>query len=99
MERRDCIRKNTDMDGILKHDNVASLIRITNCSENGLCIVSVMDVLNCSSKVDILIHSDDDYLKISGRVARISEQCEDGYAVGISFSNPPLDYIELLEGL
>lgn len=100
MERRAYKRLNTNFEATLLYDHQTSLVRVTNCSGNGACIMSISGIFPCTLlDVNLLIPVAKKQIKVSGRIVRVTEIHNSMYTVGIQFVKPPEKYLKFLSEL
>ena len=89
-ERRAFERTNTNFEAMLVCEHRGSVVTVTNCSENGMCVDSISSFQPCTSEVDIIILKNNTHLKISGKVVRVTDKNDSSTTIGIAFFNPPI---------
>jgi hypothetical protein len=100
MERRAYKRLNANLEATLLYDHQTSLVRVTNCSENGACIMSISGIFPCKVlDVSLLIPVAKKHIKLVARIVRVTEINNLNYTIGVQFVKPPKKYLEFLSAL
>jgi len=89
MEKRAFQRVNRNIEAFLVCEHRGSVVTVTNSSKNGMCVVSMTSFIPCSSSVFVYILATETYIKISGKIVRITTMNDSGTTIGIAFLNPP----------
>jgi hypothetical protein len=98
MDKREYKRIPTNQRAVLYCEEDSYHATVTNCSENGLCVVAD-NYIPCDLKVKLFMPIVKDVLRLNARTCRLEKTDDTHFTIGVELTEPPVQYKHYLEEL